>query len=362
MCLAFGAWPNHGQRCASHYLTSPAAYCAVCEDVRVVRLTRASAVIESQPQEQPSKGKLGFRVAGAIVMTCLLWGLAVVLPVWETRSNQYGAWSVVPGYFPALLGFLGILAGCPAWFANLFLIPLCIMLPRSRRAGFLLSVVAFAVAASAYTLPALYGDNDEAVIVRRLIGYYFWLGSFLAIALAHALLATTTQWRWIVARIAVVALMVLALAGLEIKYPVGVSRLERTLKDPKDLTGLTAALARHPPQTEKDGALWWAIRQDLGTTERMPSQRVVMLIAAGANPNKSDSSGITLLMQALPPHGSEAFVELLVRAGADVNARDCRGKTVLDIAQEIGSGPECQKILVNAGARSSSQLPALHRE
>jgi ankyrin repeat protein len=60
-------------------------------------------------------------------------------------------------------------------------------------------------------------------------------------------------------------------------------------------------------------------------------------------------------MRALPPRGSESLVELLIQAGADVNARDHRGKTVLEIAQEIGSSPECQKILVNAGARTSGQ-------
>jgi hypothetical protein len=310
---------------------------------------------ESQPQVQQSRCKPGFWIAGAIIMTGLLWGLSVALPVWETRSNQSGDWDVVRGFFPALLGWLGLLAKCPAWFANLLLIPLCIMLFKRRSGGFVLSLVALAIAASAYTLPAVYGDNDEAVIVRRLIGFYFWLGSFLTIALAHALLSTATQRRGIVARVVVVTLMVLAIIGLERMYPVGVSPLETTLKAPNDLTGFTAALAQHPPQAEKDAALWWAIRQDLWAGQRAPSKRVAMLIAAGANPNKSDRSGSTLLMQALPPHGSESLVELLVQAGADVNARDYRGKTVLDIAQEIGSSPQCQKILVNAGARSSSQ-------
>ena len=77
-----------------------------------------------------------------------------------------------------------------------------------------------------------------------------------------------------------------------------------------------------------------------------------MLIAAGANPNKPDKYGDTLLMSSVR---FEAFVELLVKAGADVNARDSQGKTVLDIAQKAGSSPECLKILVDAGARSSGQ-------
>jgi hypothetical protein len=155
--------------------------------------------------------------------------------------------------------------------------------------------------------------------------------------------------------VVVVMLVVLGIVGLEITYRVGVSPLERALKDPDDLTGFEATLTRHPPQAEKDTALRWAIRQDLSASRREPSKRVSLLIAAGANPNNSGKSGNTLLMQALPPRGSEALVELLVQAGADVNARDYRGKTVLDIAREIGSSAQCLKILVNAGARSSSK-------
>lgn len=285
------------------------------------------------------------------MMTALLWGLSVALPVWDTRSNQTGEWDVVRGFFPALLGFLGILAKCPAWFANLLLIPLGITLFKRRRAGFPLSLIALALAASAYVLPGIYGDNDEAVIVGRLIGFYLWLGAFVTIALAHALLAAAPNRKWIAARVTLVAFMVLCIAGLEKICPVGVSPLEAALRNLNDLTSLTAALDRHPPQAEKDAALRWAIRQDLATEQRAPSKRVVMLLAAGANPNRPDEYGETLLMRVLPPRGSEAFVELLVKAGANVNARDDRGKTVLDIAQEIGSSPQCQKFLANAGAR-----------
>jgi hypothetical protein len=303
-----------------------------------------------QPTRQP-----GFWIAGAIITTVLLWGLSVALPVWETRSDQTGDWAVVRGVIPALLGWLGLLVKCPAWFANLLLIPLCIMFFKGRSGGFVLSLVALALAASAYAMPGIYGDNEEAVIVRRLIGFYCWLGSFLTIALAHAFLSTAAQRKWIVARVAVVTLMVVAMVGLEWICPVRVSPLEAALKTPNDVTSLTATLARHPPQAEKDVALWWAIRQDLSAGQRAPSKRVTLLIAAGANPNKADKFGTTLLMRAMPPRGSESLVELLIQAGADVNARDHRGKTVLEIAQEIGSSPECQKLLVNAGARTSGQ-------
>jgi Ankyrin repeats (many copies) len=343
-------------------------------------------MIEPQPQITQPKRKPGRWTVWAIVLTGVLWISAVALPVWDTRSNQTGDWDVAYGFAPALLGFLGLFAMCPAWFANLLLIPAGIMLFRSQKWGFLLSLAALAVAASAYTLPGLYGDNDEDVIEGRRIGFYLWLGSFVTMALAYAILAPAIKREWIVARVVVVAVMVLGIIGLEKIYPVGASPLEVALKDPKDLTALSAVLARHPPQADKNAALKWAMRQDLAADLNVPSQQIIMLLAAGASPNQSgkgyipimealgrskssealvalllksganpnvhDDDGKTVLMWAIPPYGTEALVELLVKAGADVNARDNDGKTVLDIAKERESGPECEKFLVDAEART----------
>ena len=316
----------------------------------------SAAGTESQAQFHVSDRKRRLWITSAIVMTVLLWGLAVALPVWDTRSNQSGEWAEARGYFPAILGWLGILAMCPAWFANLILIPSCITLYKGLKGGFVLSLIAFAVAASAYLLPGLYGDNDEAVIEGRLIGFYLWLGAFLTMALAHAVLGVGAERKATGARVAVVLLMVLGIAGLERRYRVGVSPLETALKNPNDITAITSVLARHPPQSDKDAALCWAVRQNLWAARPAPSKHIVMLLAAGADPNyRPDKTSSTLLMAAVSRRGSEALVELLVKSGADVNARDYRGKTVLDMAKEAWSSPECQKILTNAGARSSSQ-------
>ncbi len=290
-------------------------------------------------------------MTAAVITTALLWGLSVALPVWLTRSNQSGEWDAVRGVIPALLGWLGLLVMCPAWFANLLLVPLCIMLFKRGRAGFPLALVALALAGSAYFQPGIYGDNDEAVIVQRLVGFYLWLGSFLVITLAHAFLSSPMNRRSIVVRVAVVMLMVLGIASLEKVRPVGVNPLEAALKDPDDVASLTAALARHPSQADKDTALRWAIRQDLSAARPVPSKTVAMLIAAGANSNQVDDYGETLLMKAVTRRGSEGLVKLLVQAGAEVNARDRQGKTALDIAREWGMSAQLQQVLIDAGGK-----------
>jgi hypothetical protein len=290
----------------------------------------------------------------AVIVVTTLWLLACFLPVWETRSDT-GEWNVVVGGIPALIGFVGLLAACPAWFANLLLIWLCIRLLKGRRTGFWLSVVAFAVAASAYMLPAIYGDNETDTIVSRRIGFYLWLGSFLVMALAYVLPGDATKRReWILVRWITLALLALGVAGLERLFPVGVSPLETALRDPNDLTALSNALAHNPSQAEKDAALYWAVLRDISGGQSNPSPQIERLIAAGANVNQVDSYGETLLMRAVQHRGSESMVSLLVGAGADVNARGGEGKTVLDIAQEYNSNPQCQQILVKAGAHSGA--------
>ncbi len=308
---------------------------------------------ELQPQKQQLKGTTGIWMKAAVITTALLWSLSVALPVWLTRSNESGNWEAVRGILPALLGWLGLLVLCPAWFANLLLVPLCIMLFERSRGGFPIGLVALALAGSAYFLPGIYGDNDEAVIVQRLIGFYLWLGAFLIITLAHAILSPPINRRWIGLRVAVVMLMVLGIASLEKVRPVGVNPLEASLKDPNDVASLTAVLARHPPQAEKDSALRWAIRQDFSVARSAPSKTVVMLIGAGANPNQTDGYGGTFLMEAVTRRGSEGLVKLLLQAGADVNATNSQGKTVLEVAREWEMSAHLQQVLIDAGAHTN---------
>ena len=213
-----------------------------------------------------------FLAVAAIVLAATMWSFSLVLPVWETRSDNTGQWSVVQGALPALIGWLGLFAWCPAWFANLLLIPVCLALFTGRRVGFWLSVVAFAIAASASLMPAIYWDNRTGVIVGRRIGFYLWLGSFLVLVLAHALQNNRAGRPSALVRWTVVAIIALAVVGLERAFRVGVSPLEATLKDPNDLTAFTAVLARH---SLPGGAARGAIHVDLrrrGRRQRGPLQ------------------------------------------------------------------------------------------
>lgn len=297
---------------------------------------------------------------GAIVLAATLWGLSLTLPVWETRSTT-GEWDVVRGALPALIGWLGVFEWCPAWFANLLLIPVCITLLARRFQGFWLSVAAFVIAATAYGMHTLYGDNSEAIIVGRRIGFYLWLASFGVMVLAHGVLATNADRSAARgARFAAVVIIAFGVVVLERVRQVGVTPLEASLKDSGDMSAFTTALARHPSQTEKDAALRWVVLADVSSPHRsgaIRTQRLAQLIAAGANVNQPDRYGDTPLMEAVRTHGAEPAVRLLIGAGANVNARDYRGKTVLDIAEERDSSPECRQILVDAGAVKSSRTP-----
>jgi hypothetical protein len=289
-------------------------------------------------------------------MAITLWGISVAVPVWETRSENYGEWGTVIGALPAIIGFLGVLVLCPAWFANLLLVPAIVTLFKRRRVGLWLSLAAFAIAASAYAMPALYGDNDKAVIVGRKIGFYLWLGSFLVIFLAHCLLLDRDQAPAPPVRWALIVLIIFSLLGLEVTFRVGLSPLEAALKEAGP-SAFAAALARNPTAAEKDSALHWAIVQHVQKPGAETQNRIEQLVAAEANVNQADKDQTPLMRLARP--GNESLVDILIRAGANVNARDYRGKTILDIARERSDNAQCEKMLIGAGATASAGQAAV---
>ncbi|GAC1694583.1 MAG: hypothetical protein NVS9B5_37490 [Terriglobales bacterium] len=65
-------------------------------------------------------------------------------------------------------------------------------------------------------------------------------------------------------------------------------------------------------------------------------ESVRLLLAAGANPNMTDNSGGTPLMNAAH-YGNPTIVQALVLAGAKIDARNTEGKTAIEIAIEAGN-------------------------
>ncbi len=279
---------------------------------------------------------------GAIVLASAMWVLALFLPVWDTRSDQTGLWTTAPGYVPALLGFLGIIVLCPAWYANLLIPPMFATVLKARPPGFLLSILAFFVAATAYGMSALHDDYQAHVIVGRRIGYYFWLGSFLVLMLGHA----PTGERYHKLQWAFVLLLLLSVGALELLLPARVSPAEEALSDPNDTATLAQVLAQNPPLAHKDEALWWALLQDGSDA----SGRAAMLIERGANVNHVDSTGKSPLIMALRGNINESIVSLLLKAGANANQAVRYGSPPLVFALQHRASDAVVMQLLHAGA------------
>jgi hypothetical protein len=159
----------------------------------------------------------------AVVSAWGLWVAALMLPVWLVQSQ--GRVEEVRGTLPAMIGFLGIARLCPAWYANLLLfpascIPLFVDKQRWLRIGFWISTAAFFIALTAYIYPALDGDNASAPILAHRVGYYCWLGSFVAVGFAHALRAGWTRLPILFAT-GVVGAMAVVLLPLEAAFRAG---------------------------------------------------------------------------------------------------------------------------------------------
>lgn len=78
-------------------------------------------------------------------------------------------------------------------------------------------------------------------------------------------------------------------------------------------------------------------------------QKLVVLLAAGADINAQNDEGMTLLHFIAEP----AFIPLLVAAGADVNARDSKGRVPLMVNLLNPDKEEHVMALLRAGADST---------
>ncbi|MCX5659393.1 MAG: ankyrin repeat domain-containing protein [Planctomycetota bacterium] len=286
-----------------------------------------------------------------------MWGLSIAMPVWETLSDERGVWQTFNGLWPLLLGWLGALMYCPAWFANLLALLLFICDfgegILSDRVRWWLGLIMLALAATAYYFPGLPDDYDMAVITARLSGFYLWLGSFLVFVVGHANQTSRTNPGLGLRRWGVVALFVLLYGILELTFPVGATPMQQALKNPAPLTPLQAELAKHPSEAQMADAYASAVRNAMraasGPDEAGRLRQVEAILAAGVPVDLRDRNGDTPLLQASRSPRAKALLDLLIRSRADVNAHGMGDQCALDLADDFGN-PEGWKLLVAAGA------------
>lgn len=86
-----------------------------------------------------------------------------------------------------------------------------------------------------------------------------------------------------------------------------------------------------------------------------------MLLGAGASVNGRDGEGKTALMASVSPNGNPKVTRALVAAGADVDARDLWGNTALHYAVESRDDLVAVRVLLAAGADPDAEDENRHR-
>ena len=84
----------------------------------------------------------------------------------------------------------------------------------------------------------------------------------------------------------------------------------------------------------------------MAASRRRAEESIRLLIANGADVNARDNSGRTALMEAFP-RGTEESIRLLIANGADVNARDNSGRTALMEAFPRGTEESIRLLIAN---------------
>ncbi|MEI9929781.1 MAG: hypothetical protein WDM89_04250 [Rhizomicrobium sp.] len=79
-----------------------------------------------------------------------------------------------------LMGWLGVLAFMPAWFANVWILAVGVLLVLKKRPPVWLGVLAPIFAASAWWWTNWYDDTGNVPICHYHAGYWVWLGAALA--------------------------------------------------------------------------------------------------------------------------------------------------------------------------------------
>ena len=127
---------------------------------------------------------LAFTIVSFILFIASLTQYAFLLE--DSQKNR--SWA--PSLLPLLIGWLGVLEYCFAWFANPMLLLAWILsfFPASRVVGLGFAVVATGLSLSVLVWrPDIWGDNDKAVILQYGAGYWLWVASIVTALIACAI-------------------------------------------------------------------------------------------------------------------------------------------------------------------------------
>lgn len=119
------------------------------------------------------------RILGAVIL--LMWAVSLVLPVFTTCRAGYDH---VGGWFLLLMGWLGVLEVQPAWFANILIVLIAILLMVRQRASIWFGIPAALLAVCALYFTDMYDDTGNVPICHYHAGYWLWLATAGAALLA----------------------------------------------------------------------------------------------------------------------------------------------------------------------------------
>jgi hypothetical protein len=125
-----------------------------------------------------SPGSHGVSRWTAIVPSLALYVMALGLPALVFSSHE-----PVRGYDLLLWGWWGLLTFDFPWFANLaYFLAIFVVLLGARRAGQILSALAFAIGLLSLRVKAWYFAENEGTPIEKLgSAFYFWIASFLVL-------------------------------------------------------------------------------------------------------------------------------------------------------------------------------------
>lgn len=112
-------------------------------------------------------------------MTLILFIISLVLPSISIEHDYIDYGEFYRGWDVLLSGFLGLLDGTAAWFANPIFIIAFIYRNKRPQTSFLLSIAACVLAVSSFCYARIWNDGDEAIrITGYREGFYVWLSAF----------------------------------------------------------------------------------------------------------------------------------------------------------------------------------------